>query len=96
VLVFLVNGYGDDSAAIQVSNGGVPTVNIVVPVRYTHAHNGVMDRNDFDRTVDLVSALIRLRATFRREYRGVGLPQDAATARARHPNRRASQRTQGG
>jgi putative aminopeptidase FrvX len=55
----LVNGYGDDSAAIQASTGGVPTVNIVVPVRYTHAHNGVMDRSDFDRTVNLVVALIK-------------------------------------
>lgn len=55
----LVSGYGDDSAAIQESNGGVPTVNIVVPVRYTHAHNGIMDRGDFDRTVDLVVALIK-------------------------------------
>jgi endoglucanase len=55
----LVIGYGDDSAAIQASNGGVPTVNIVVPVRYTHAHNGIMDRGDFDRTVNLVVALIK-------------------------------------
>jgi len=55
----LVSGYGDDASAIQASNGGVPAVNIVVPVRYTHAHNGVMDRNDFDRTVDLVVALIK-------------------------------------
>ena len=55
----LVSGYGDDSSAIQASNGGVPVVNIVVPVRYTHAHNGIMDRSDFDRTVDLVVALIR-------------------------------------
>jgi endoglucanase len=55
----LVSGYGDDSSAIQASNGGVPVVNIVVPVRYTHAHNGVMDRYDFDRTVDLVVALIK-------------------------------------
>jgi endoglucanase len=55
----LVSGYGDDSAAIQESNGGVPAVNIVVPVRYTHAHNGIMDRSDFDRTVDLVVALIK-------------------------------------
>jgi putative aminopeptidase FrvX len=55
----LVSGYGDDSAAIQASNGGVPVVNIVVPVRYTHAHNGVMDRYDFDRTVDFVVALIK-------------------------------------
>lgn len=55
----LVQGYGDDSAEIQKSNGGVPTVNLVVPVRYTHAHNGVMDRADFDRMVDLVVALIQ-------------------------------------
>lgn len=55
----LVKGYGDDSSAIQASNGGVPTVNIVVPVRYTHAHNGVMDRGDFDQTVNLVVALIK-------------------------------------
>ncbi|HEX5305593.1 MAG TPA: M42 family metallopeptidase [Dyella sp.] len=55
----LVQGYGDDSAEIQKSNGGVPTVNLVVPVRYTHAHNGVMDRADFDRMVDLVVAMIQ-------------------------------------
>ena len=55
----LVQGYGDDSAAIQATAGGVPTVNLVVPARYTHAHNGVIDRADFDRTVDLVVALIR-------------------------------------
>ena len=55
----LVQGYGDDSAEIQKSGGGAPTVNIVVPVRYTHAHNGIMNRDDFDRTVDLVVALIR-------------------------------------
>jgi endoglucanase len=55
----LVKGYGDDSSAIQASNGGVPTVNIVVPVRYTHAHNGVMDRGDFDQTVSLVVSLIK-------------------------------------
>ncbi|MBC7522478.1 MAG: M42 family metallopeptidase [Sandarakinorhabdus sp.] len=54
----LVQGYGDDSAAIQATNGGVPTVNLVVPARYTHAHNGVIDRKDFDGMVDLVVALI--------------------------------------
>ncbi|WP_242096840.1 M42 family metallopeptidase [Sphingomonas sp. CROZ-RG-20F-R02-07] len=55
----LVQGYGDDSAAIQATNGGVPTINLVVPARYTHAHNGIIDRADFDRTVDLVVALIQ-------------------------------------
>ena len=55
----LVQGYGDDSSAIQESNGGVPTVNFVVPVRYTHAHNGIVNRGDFDRMVDLVVALLQ-------------------------------------
>jgi endoglucanase len=55
----LVQGYGDDSAEIQQSNGGVPTVNLVVPARYTHAHNGIIDRADFDGMVDLVVALIK-------------------------------------
>jgi putative aminopeptidase FrvX len=55
----LVQGYGDDSAEIQKSTMGVPTVNLVVPVRYTHAHNGIMNRGDFDRMVDLVVAMIQ-------------------------------------
>lgn len=55
----LVQGYGDDSAEIQKSNGGVPTVNLVVPVRYTHSHNGIMNRRDFDRMVDLLVAVLQ-------------------------------------
>ena len=54
----LVTGYGEDTAAIQESNGGVPTVNLVAPVRYTHAHNGILNRHDFDQLVDLVVALV--------------------------------------
>jgi endoglucanase len=55
----LVQGYGDDSAEIQKSNGGVPTVNLVVPVRYTHAHNGILNRRDFDQMVDLLVAMLK-------------------------------------
>ena len=55
----LVQGYGDDSAEIQRSNGGVPTVNLVVPARYTHAHNGIIDRRDFDGMVELVVGLLQ-------------------------------------
>lgn len=55
----LVQGYGDDSAEIQKSTGGVPTINLVVVARYTHAHNGVINRRDFDQMVDLVVALIK-------------------------------------
>lgn len=54
----LVTGYGDDSAEIQKSNGGVPTVCLTTPVRYTHAHNGIMNRKDFDQTVDLLVELL--------------------------------------
>ena len=55
----LVQGYGDDSAELQKSHGGVPTVNLVVPVRYTHSHNGIMNRRDFDQMVDLLVALLQ-------------------------------------
>ncbi len=54
----LVTGYGEDSAEIQKSGGGAPTVNLVIPVRYTHAHNGILNRRDFDQTVDLLVALL--------------------------------------
>lgn len=55
----LVQGYGDDSAEIQKSTGGVPTINLVVVARYTHAHNSVINRGDFDKMVDLVVALLQ-------------------------------------
>jgi len=54
-----VQGYGDDSAELQKAFGGIPTVNLVVPVRYTHAHNGVINRRDFDQMVDLLVALLQ-------------------------------------
>ena len=54
----LVQGYGDDSAEIQESNGGTPTINLVAPIRYTHAHNGILNRHDFDELVDLLTNLL--------------------------------------
>jgi putative aminopeptidase FrvX len=55
----LVQGYGDDSAEMQESGTGAPSLNIVVPVRYTHAHNGIVNRADFDRTVELMVQLLQ-------------------------------------
>src|SRR5437763_1282391 len=55
----LVQGYGDDSAEIQKSTAGVPTVNLVVPARYTHAHNGILNRQDFDQMVELVVSMLK-------------------------------------
>lgn len=66
----LVQGYGDDSAEIQRSNGGVPTVNLVVPTRYTHVHTGIINRRDFEQMVDLMVALLqRLDANTVKELR---------------------------
>jgi endoglucanase len=32
---------------------------LLVPTRSTHTHNGIIDRSDFDRTVDLLVALLQ-------------------------------------
>jgi endoglucanase len=54
-----VPGFGDDAGAIKLNSIGVPVTTILVPARATHAHNGIIDRADFDRTVDLVVAVIQ-------------------------------------
>ncbi len=54
----VVQGYGDDSAEMQTTNGGTPTINLVVPVRFTHSHNGIVNRQDFDQMVELVVAMV--------------------------------------
>ena len=54
-----VPGFGDDAGAIKLHNIGVPVTTVLVPARSTHAHNGIIDRADFDRTVDLMVALIQ-------------------------------------
>jgi putative aminopeptidase FrvX len=53
-----VQGFGDDAGAIKLNQTGVPVTTVLVPARATHAHNGIIDRSDFDRTVDLMVALI--------------------------------------
>ncbi len=55
----LVTGYGDDASAMQSSGRGAPSINLVVPVRYTHAHNGIMNRRDFDQMVDLLVSVLQ-------------------------------------
>jgi endoglucanase len=54
-----VRGFGDDAGAIKLNGGGVPVTTVLVPARATHAHHGIIDRGDFDRTVDLMVALIQ-------------------------------------
>ena len=55
----LIVVYADDAAEIQKSNGGVPTITIAVPTRYTHSHNGIINRADYDHTVELIVAIIQ-------------------------------------
>lgn len=54
----VLKGYGEDGAEIQRSRTGAPTVNIAVPTRYLHSHNGVISRSDFDATVKLVTTVL--------------------------------------
>ena len=64
----LVQGFGDDAGAIKLNNTGVPVTTVLVPTRSTHAHNGIIDRADFDRTVGLDGAGFRawMRQAWRR------------------------------
>jgi endoglucanase len=55
----LVVNYGDDAAEIQKSTNGVPAITLTVPTRYTHAHNGIMNRGDYDKTLELLVALLQ-------------------------------------
>lgn len=52
-------GYGEDGAEIQRTHSGTPAINIAVPVRYLHSHNGLININDFHQTIELVTAIIQ-------------------------------------
>ena len=54
----VLSGYGEDGAEMQRTRGGAPSINIAVPTRYLHSHNGIINRQDFDYAVDLVSSVI--------------------------------------
>lgn len=54
-----VQGFGDDAGAIKLNRNGVPVTTLLVPARYTHTHNGIIDRGDFDRTVELLVTLLQ-------------------------------------
>ena len=55
----VLKGYGEDGAEVQRSHGGAPTINVAIPTRYLHSHNGVISRDDFDRTVKLLTEVVR-------------------------------------
>jgi endoglucanase len=55
----VLTGYGQDGAAMQRSRGGAPAINIAVPTRYLHSHNGLIARTDVAATIRLVSEVVR-------------------------------------
>ncbi len=55
----VLSGYGEDGAEMQRSHSGSPVINIGVPTRYLHSHNGIISREDFDNTVRLLTEVIR-------------------------------------
>ncbi len=55
----VLSGYGEDAAEIQKAGAGTPSINIAVPTRYLHSHNGIIHRGDFASTVRLVAESVR-------------------------------------
>ena len=50
---------GTDASTFQFAGEGVPCVVLGVPVRYIHAHNGILDLRDYESTLNLVKAMVR-------------------------------------
>ena len=50
---------GTDSGAIHLHRQGVPNLVIAVPTRHIHSHAGIIHREDYDQTVQLVTAVIK-------------------------------------
>ncbi len=47
-----------DGGQIHLHRTGVPTIVLGVPARHIHGHSGIISRKDYDRTLQLVTALV--------------------------------------
>lgn len=52
-------GGATDGGMIHLHNEGVPAVVIGVPTRHIHSHAAILHRDDYDRALELVVALIQ-------------------------------------
>jgi endoglucanase len=50
---------GTDAGRIHLHGQGVPSISIGVPSRYIHSHVSIIDRRDFESSVDLLVALVK-------------------------------------
>lgn len=49
---------GTDAREIHISNIGVPTLVLGVPVRYAHSHNGIISMKDYKNCLELVKIIV--------------------------------------
>ena len=54
-----IEGGATDGAAIHLHRTGVPTVVMAVPARHIHSHSSIIHREDYDRAVQLLVALLK-------------------------------------
>ena len=54
-----LEGGATDGGPIHLHKSGVPTVVLSVPTRHIHSHGAIIHRQDFDRTAELVVALVQ-------------------------------------
>lgn len=54
-----MTGGATDGGMIHIHNEGVPSVVIGVPTRHIHSHNAMLHRDDYDRALQLVVALVK-------------------------------------
>ena len=50
---------GTDAGTIHINMRGVPSVVIGVPCRYIHSHSGIINRDDYDNTVRLITEIVK-------------------------------------
>jgi endoglucanase len=55
----LIEGGATDGAAIHLHKGGVPTVVIGVAARHIHSHSAILHRDDYDRALRLLLAVVK-------------------------------------
>jgi endoglucanase len=58
---------GTDSGAIHLTEEGIPSVTVSVPIRYIHSPWGIIDKKDFSNYVQLACAVLREGKRFQRE-----------------------------
>jgi endoglucanase len=54
-----IEGGATDGSAIHLHRTGVPTVVLAVPARHIHSHSSIIHREDYDRAVQLLVALLK-------------------------------------